>query len=91
MTYNYTVNASDSYDLYDDIPIPKKITKKLGPRPTKYPWEAMKVGQCFLVHHRNKHGSSVAGAGNARAKLHNTGKRYIGRPYKKGFMVWRIE
>lgn len=40
--------ASSGFQLEDNVPMPDRVAKRAGP-PSKYPFEAMQVGQSFFI------------------------------------------
>ena len=71
------------YEIEHDIPAPPARQYY-----RRYPWDAMEVGDSFLV--RDDQANSVRSAASKRNQL-GIGKRYISRHVEGGVRVWRVE
>lgn len=65
------------------VPLPPSMMGE-GPRPNRFPWRDMKIGDSFWVNACNR--AAVTSNG---AKI--TGWKFVSRTEGGGFRVWRIE
>jgi len=78
MSKRATKNANGAITVESGIPAPASRTK--------YPWDAMKVGESFFV--PGKSTNQLGGLLTARARA--DGRKYTSRTVDGGTRVWRI-
>ena len=71
----------------NNVPIPQPNTKQ-----SKYPWNKMEVGDCFIVKGKYSHKKQVniASTANGWAKRNNPNAKFTVRKDEKGIRIWRI-
>lgn len=74
------------YKIDKDVPVPK-LRKRRAPRPTKYPWAELRIGESFYVDNANRDSMAAMTTyyGN-QLKRH-----FVLRRERNGVRIWRDE